>query len=135
MPGVPSLKPVKQPLRCFFEDKRRAISEEIAKLQAASFIMEVFYPEWFANPVLVMKKNKIWRMYIDYTCLNNACPKDLFALPRIDQFIDSTADCELLSFLDATAGYHHIKLAVEDQINTAFIPPLGLIAISPCLSV
>ena len=70
MPGVPrelaehklhirpGSKPVKQPLRHFSEDKRRAIGEEIAKLKAAGFIMEVFYPEWLANPVLVMKKNK-----------------------------------------------------------------------------
>src|SRR4051812_8950739 len=137
MPGVPrelaehklhirpGSKPVKQPLRRFSEDKRRAIGEEIAKLQAAGFIMEVFYPEWLANPVLVMKKNKTWRMSIDYTCLNKACPKDPFALPRIDQVIDSTAGCELLSFLDATTVYHQIKLAVEDQIKTAFISPFG----------
>src|SRR3954464_14923372 len=70
----PGSKPVKQPLRRFSEDKRRAIDEEIAKLQAAGFIMEVFYPQWLANPVLVMKKNKTWRMCIDYTCLNKACP-------------------------------------------------------------
>src|SRR3954467_4042504 len=137
MPGVPreiaehnlhirpGSKPVKQPLRRFSEDKRRAIDEEIAKLQAAGFIMEVFYPEWLANPVLVMKKNDTWRMCIDYTCLNKACPKDPFSLPRIDQVIDSTAGCELLSFLDATASYHQIKLAIEDQIKTAFITPFG----------
>ena len=102
----PGSKPVKQPLRQFSEDKRRAIGEEIAKLLAASFIMEVFFPEWLANPVLVLKKNGTWRMCIDYTCLNKACPKDPFSLPRIDQVIDSTAGCKLLSFLDATAGYH-----------------------------
>src|ERR1041385_1136560 len=114
----PGSKPFKQPLRRFSEDKRRAIGEEIAKLLAAGFIMEVFYPDWLGNPVTVMKKNKTWRMCIDYTCLNKVCPKDPFALPRIDQVIDSTAGCELLSFLDATAGYHQIKLAVEDQIKT-----------------
>ena len=54
--------------------------------------------EWLANLVLVLKKNKQWRMCIDYTSLNKACPKDPFALPRIDQVIDSTAGCELLSF-------------------------------------
>src|SRR3954465_3307477 len=81
--------------------------------------------QWLANPVLVMKKNKTWGMCIDYTCLNKACPKDPFALPRIDQVIDSTTGYELLSFLDATAGYHQIKLAVEDQIKTAFITPFG----------
>jgi hypothetical protein len=36
-------KPVKQPLRCFIDEKRKAISEEIAWLLAAGFIMEVFY--------------------------------------------------------------------------------------------
>src|SRR4051812_7885709 len=137
MPGVPrelaekklhirpGSKPVKQPLRRFSEEKRIAIGEEVAKLKAAGFIMEVFYPKWLANPVLVMKKNKTWRMCIDYTCLNKACPKDPFSLPRIDQFIDSTASCELLSFLDATAIYHQIKLVVEGQIKTAFITPFG----------
>ena len=43
------------------------------------------FPEWLANPVLVLKKNKQWRMCIDYMSLNKACPKDPFALPRIDQ--------------------------------------------------
>ena len=85
--------------------------------------MEVFFPEWLANPVLVLKKNKQWRMYIDYTSLNKACPKDPFALPRIDQVIDSTAGCELLSFLDAYSGYHQIKLNPADRLKTAFITP------------
>ena len=87
--------------------------------------MEVFHPEWLANPVLVLKKNKTWRMCIDYTSLNKACRKDPFALPRIDQVIDSTAGCELLSFLDAYSGYHQIKLDPADALKTSFITPFG----------
>ena len=49
----PGSKPVKQRLRCFDEEKRRAIDEEIAKLLAVGFIKEVYHPEWLANPVLV----------------------------------------------------------------------------------
>ena len=64
-------------------------------------------------------------MCIDYTSLNKACPKDPFALPRIDQVIDSTAGSELLSLLDATSGYHQIKLNQADQIKTSFITPFG----------
>ena len=64
-------------------------------------------------------------MCIDYTTLNKACPKDPFALPRIDQVIDSTAGCELLSFLDAYSGYHQIKLNPADRLKTAFITPFG----------
>ena len=64
-------------------------------------------------------------MCVDYTDLNKVCPKDPFALPRIDQIIDSTAGCELLCFLDAYSGYHKIKMAIEDQENTSFITPFG----------
>jgi hypothetical protein len=49
-------RPVKQPLRRFNKEKRRAIGEEIHKLMAAGFIKEVFHPEWLVNPVLVRKK-------------------------------------------------------------------------------
>jgi hypothetical protein len=76
-------KLVKQALWRFAEEKRKAIGEEIARLLAASFIMEVFYPDWLANPVLVLKKNNTWCMCINYTSLNKACPKDPFALPCI----------------------------------------------------
>ena len=72
---------------------------------AAGFIVEVLHPEWLANPVLVLKKNGTWRMCVDYTDFNKACPADPFALPRIE-IIGATAGCERLSFLDAYSGYH-----------------------------
>ena len=68
-------RPARQRLRRFDEEKRRAIGEEVQKLVAAGFIKEVFHPEWLANPVLVRKKSGKWRMCVDYTGLNKACPK------------------------------------------------------------
>ena len=53
----PTARPVKQGLRKMNADRRKAIGAEIARLLAAGFIMEVFHPEWLANPVLVLKKN------------------------------------------------------------------------------
>jgi len=49
----PVSKLVKQRLRRFDEDKRRAIGEGIAKFLVAGFIKEVYHPEWLAHPVLV----------------------------------------------------------------------------------
>jgi hypothetical protein len=118
-------KPVKQRPCRFDGEKCRAIGEEFQKLLAAEFIKEVFHPEWLANPILVKKKNGKWRMCIDYTNLNKACPKDPFPLPRIDQIVDSTSGCEVLSFLDAYSGYHQIMMKESDQPATSFITPFG----------
>ena len=67
-------KPIKQKLRGFMQDKKEAIRVEITQLLAASFIKEVYHPEWLANSVLIRKKNKEWRMCVDYTNLNKHCP-------------------------------------------------------------
>ena len=96
----PQFKPVKQFLRRFNEERRKAIGEEVARLLAAGFIIEVLNPEWLANPVLVLNKNGTWRMCVDYIDLNKACSADPFAFPRIDQIVDATTGCECLSFLD-----------------------------------
>jgi hypothetical protein len=81
----PQAMPIRQKLRRFTPDKREAIRVELARLVSASFIREILHPEWLANPILVLKKNKVdWHMYINYTDLNKHCPKDPFGLPRID---------------------------------------------------
>jgi len=64
-------------------------------------------------------------MCIDYTNLNKQYPKDPFGLPRIDEVVDSTAGCELLSFLDCYSGYHQISLKEDDKIKTSFVTPFG----------
>ena len=122
---IPGSKPAKQRLCRFNNERRRAIGKEIAKLLVARFIREVFHSNWLANPVLVKKKTGKWRMCIDYTGLNKACPMDHFPLPRIDQIVDSTSKCEILSFLDAYSGYHQIVMKESDQLTTSFITPYG----------
>jgi hypothetical protein len=118
-------KLVKQLLRHFNDEKCKAIDDEIKKLLSSGFIQEVFHPEWLVNPVLVKKKNKKWRICVDYTSLNKACPKDPFPLPRIHLVVDSIAGCETLYFLDAYSGYHQIAMCVADQLATSFITLFG----------
>jgi hypothetical protein len=131
----PQVRPIRQKLRRFTPDKRETIRAEFARLVAAGFIREVLHPEWLANLVLVLKKNKVdWRMCVDYTDLNKHCPKDPFELPRIDQMVDSTAGCSVLSFLDCYFGYHQISLAKEDEEKQHSSPRSELSAIPPCHS-
>ena len=117
----PSFKPVKQKRRSFTPKRQKAINEEVGKLLQARAIREVEYPERLANVVLIKKANGKWRLYIDFTNINKACPKDSFPLPRIDLIVDATAGHELLSFMDAFFGYNQISMDLDDQEKTSFV--------------
>ena len=76
--------------------------------------------------MVVPKKNGKWRECVDYSNLNDVCPKDTFPLPRVNQIIDATADHQLLSFPDAYFGYNKIPIYPLDSANIAFITPIGM---------
>ena len=78
---IPSAKPVKQKVRRFYPNCHQIIQTKVANLLRVGFIREVKYPEWLANVVVVPKKGGKWRVCVDYTDLNEACPKDSFPLP------------------------------------------------------
>jgi len=87
--------------------------------------MEIQYPEWLANVVLVKKVNGKWRMCVDFTDLNKVCPKDSYPLPSIDALVDSASGCRLLSFLDAFSSYNQIMMHPRDECKTTFMTKLS----------
>ena len=84
------------------------------RLKQAGAIKEVFYLKWLANTVVVKKKSGKWRVCVDFTDLNKACPIDSFPMLKIDQLVDATFGHPQMSFLDAFQGYHQIPLALDD---------------------
>ena len=121
----PSFKPVKQKRRSFAPERQKVINEEVGKLLQAGAIKEVEYPEWLANVILVKKANSKWRLCIDFTDVNKACPKDSFPLPRINLIVDAMAGHELLGFMDAFSGYNQINMDPDDQEKTSFVTAQG----------
>ena len=79
-----SATPKKQPPQRLSKEHTDAIKDEVRKLKQVGAIKEVFYPEWLANTVVVKKKSGKWRVCMDFTDLNKACPKDPFLMPQID---------------------------------------------------
>ena len=130
----PSAKPVRQRVRLFHPDRHQIIQAEVDNLMKVGFIKEVKYSEWLANVVVVPKKGGKWRVCIDYTDLNDACPKDSFPLPRIDQITDASIGHGMLSFLDAFSGYHQTPMYPPDVEKTSFITPHRLFCynVMPC---
>ena len=117
----PFSKPVCQKKRVFAPERDNVIKEEVQKLTIAKFIREVYYPNRLDNVVMVKKVNGKWRMCVDFTDLNKACPKDSYLLSRIDQLVDLIAGHRLLSFMDVFLGYNQIRMDKTDQQKTSFI--------------
>ena len=115
------VRPVRQRRRKFNEERCLVVKEETQKLLSVGHIREIQYPEWLANVVLVKKANGRWRMCVDFTNLNKACPKDLYPLPNIDALVDNASGCKMLSFLDAFSGYNQIKMHPRDESKTTFM--------------
>ena len=63
---------------------------------------------------MVKQANEKWRMCIDFTNLNKACPKDSYPLLRVDVLVDSIAQHQLLSFMDVFSSYNQIKMHEVD---------------------
>ena len=110
----PSFPPKKQKPRRLAKEHVKAVRQEVGRLKKVGAIKEIFFPEWMSNTVVVRKKNGKWRVCINFTNLNRACPKDPFPMPKIDQLVDATYGHLRMSFLDAFQGYHQIALAAKD---------------------
>ena len=76
--------PKKQLPRCLSKEHVEVVKDKVRKLKQTGAIKEVFYPEWLANTVVARKKSGKWRVCVDFTDINKACPKDSFPVPRID---------------------------------------------------
>ncbi|XP_050889380.1 uncharacterized protein LOC127094613 [Lathyrus oleraceus] len=118
-------KPIAQRRRKQSPEKAEAAERAVKDLLEANFISEAQYTTWLSNVVLVKKNNGKWRMCVDYTDLNRACPKDAFPLPNIDSLVDNSAGFKLLSFMDAYSGYNQIPMSPADKKHTAFMTPTG----------
>ncbi|XP_035830165.1 uncharacterized protein LOC110945054 [Helianthus annuus] len=119
-------KPVVHAKRHLGDIKHDAMQEQVTDLLNAGIIREVRYQTWVASPVMVLKPNGSWRICVDYKDLNKACPRDCYALPDIDEKIDSLATFRWKCFLNCYKGYHQVQMAIQDEDKTAFRTPTGL---------
>lgn len=117
---------VKQEKRTFGPERQETIKQQVEKLLEAGFIEEIHFFEWLANPVLVKKAKGKWRMCLDFTDLNDACPNNCFPLPRIDTLIDAITGHKMLSFMNGFSGYNQIKMHTNDILKVSFITGLGV---------
>ncbi|XP_071740851.1 uncharacterized protein [Rutidosis leptorrhynchoides] len=111
----PSLTPVRQKKRGMAPERSERLKAEVDKLVKANILREVRYQTWVANPVLVKKPDGSWRMCVDFTDINKACPKDNYPLPKIDWKVESLAGFRYKCFLDAIRANPKKIEAIENM--------------------
>ncbi|PNX98241.1 retrotransposon-related protein [Trifolium pratense] len=121
----PTARAVVQRRRKQSPEKAEAAEKAVKDLIEANFMSDAKYSTWLSNVVLVKKSNGKWRMCVDYTDFNRACPKDAYLLPSIDKPVDNSSGFKLLSFMDAYSGYNQIPMAEADKQKTAFMTESG----------
>nr|GEW82555.1 reverse transcriptase domain-containing protein [Tanacetum cinerariifolium] len=106
--GCPSIR---QKKRGQAPERTKAIQAEVQKLIEARIMREVYYHDWLSNPVMVKKHDGSWRMCVDFTDLNKACPQDFYPLPKIDWNVESlSADEEKTAFHTGQGVYCYTKM-------------------------
>lgn len=118
-------RPFKQRYRRIPPHMYNEVREHLKQLLACGIIRPSHSP--FSSPVvLARKKDGSLRMCVDYRGLNQRTIKDSYALPRIDDILDSLAGAKYFSVLDMKSGYYQVEIAEEHKERTAFtLGPLG----------
>lgn len=103
-------------------DEIRAHLEQLA----ASGIIRPSHSLWASNVVLVRKQDGQLRMCVDYRQLNERTIRDSYALPRIEEILDTLSGSTFFTVLDMKSGYHQVDVLEEHNCRTAFtVGPLG----------
>ena len=88
-------------------------------------LIEKSQSPWSSQLVLAQKKDKSWRVCVDYRRLNARTIKDAYPIPRIDDNLDTLSGSVWFTSLDLDLAYHQVPLRESDKEKTAFATPRG----------
>ncbi|XP_049524062.1 uncharacterized protein K02A2.6-like [Dermacentor silvarum] len=105
---------------------RDVVKKELDKMEQEGVIRCVDEPtDWCAGLVVVPKPAGGYRLCVDLTKLNQVVLRERHVLPTVDQTLGLLGDARVFSKLDATSGFHQVRLARDSQKYTTFITPFG----------
>ncbi|GJW12806.1 hypothetical protein Tco_1578633 [Tanacetum coccineum] len=116
---VPGAAPVARALYRLAPSKLQELSTQLQELSDKGFIRPSSSP-WRAPILFVKKKDRSFRMCIDYRDLNKLTVNNRYPLPRINDLFDQFQGSRVYSKIDLRSSYHQPRVQEEDIPKTAF---------------
>ncbi|GKA24191.1 putative reverse transcriptase domain-containing protein [Tanacetum coccineum] len=116
---VPGVAPVARAPYRLAPAETQELSTQLQELSDRGFIRPCSSP-WEAPVLFVKKKDRTFRICIDYRELNKLTVKNRYPLPRIDDLFDQLQGSRVYSKIDLRSGYHQLRVHEEDISKTTF---------------
>ena len=106
--------------------KREQLKKELDRQVEVGFLAKVNEPtDWVNSLVIAEKSNGKMRLCIDPKDLNKEIKREHFQIPTKEEILGKLANASCFSKLDATAGFHQIRLDRPSSLLTTFNTPYG----------
>ncbi|GJR28850.1 putative reverse transcriptase domain-containing protein [Tanacetum coccineum] len=116
---IPGAAPVAPTPYQLAPSEMKELSDQLQELSDKGFIRPSSSP-WGAPVLFVKKKDRSFRMCIDYRELNKLTVKNRYPLPRIDDLFDQLQESNVYSKIDLRSGYHQLRVHEEDISKKTF---------------
>ncbi|GJT54881.1 putative reverse transcriptase domain-containing protein [Tanacetum coccineum] len=98
----------------------KELSEQTKRAILTKAFNKDMFLTWGAPILFFKKKDRSFRMCIDYRELNKQTVKNRYPLPRINDLFDQLQGSSVYSKIDLRSGYHQLSVREEDIPKTAF---------------
>ncbi|GJU54383.1 putative reverse transcriptase domain-containing protein [Tanacetum coccineum] len=116
---IPGATPVAWAPYRLAHSEMKELLEQLKELSDKCFIRPSSSP-WGSLVLFVKKKDRSFRMCIDYRELNKLTVKNRYPLLRIDDLFDQLQGLSVYSKINLRSGYHQLRVREEDIPKTAF---------------
>ncbi|GJU40366.1 putative reverse transcriptase domain-containing protein [Tanacetum coccineum] len=116
---IPGATPITRAPYRLSSSEMKELSDQLKELFDKGFIRPNSSP-WGASVLFVKKKDRSFRMCIDYRELNKLTVKNRYPLLRIDDLFDQLQGSSVYSKVDLRSGYHQLRVRKEEIPKTTF---------------